>query len=148
MPPKMVNSKDDKGQKDKFVCTSRKNFFIRNAHVRYESINIYYAHCHLKKGHISRSKGFFEISKSHCLRVIYQVIVFTKQVKLQGQGVKIVCTTERSSHQKYQVKYQKPCSKFMSQTKIFKKQVKHQGQCHSVISVGAHEKVLSFEILI
>ena len=49
MPPKMVNSKDDKGQKDKFVCTNRKNFFIRNAHVRYESINIYYAHCHFRK---------------------------------------------------------------------------------------------------
>ena len=39
MPPIIANSKDGQGHKDKYLDTSRNT---RNAHVQYESCNIYY----------------------------------------------------------------------------------------------------------
>ena len=41
MPPIMANSKDGQGHKDKYLDTSRM-IVSRNAHVQYESSNIYY----------------------------------------------------------------------------------------------------------
>ena len=44
MLPIMANSKDGQGHKNKYLdtCTSRKNLSQENAHVQYESFNIYY----------------------------------------------------------------------------------------------------------
>ena len=40
--PKMANSKDGQGPKDKYLDTSREDLVTRNAHVHDESSHIYY----------------------------------------------------------------------------------------------------------